>query len=62
MRQQLQGMIAISNNLGHPDLFLTVTCNPKWPKISDYLLPNQRAHDRSDIIARVFKLKQKAIC
>lgn len=41
MGQQLQDMIAISSSLGHPDVFLTVTSNPKLPEITDSLLPNQ---------------------
>src|SRR6266540_5881831 len=44
-----------------PDLFITVTCNPNWPEITNKLLLNQQASDRLDLISRVFKLKLKSI-
>ena len=53
--------MAIVREYGKPDLFITVTCNPKWPKIKKELLPNQKPSDRPDLIARVFKLKLGAI-
>lgn len=31
MRHQMQDIISMSNKLGHPHIFLTVTCNPNWP-------------------------------
>ena len=30
MRQKMQDIIATSNNLGFPDIFLTMACNPYW--------------------------------
>jgi hypothetical protein len=42
---------------GPPDLFITFTCNPKWPEISEALLQYQYANDRPDIIIRVFHMK-----
>ncbi|CDF33944.1 ATP dependant DNA helicase PIF1 [Chondrus crispus] len=59
MRQQMHDMIAISNQIGHPDIFLTMTCNPSWPKITRALLPNQTPQDTPDLCARVFRLKMK---
>src|ERR1051325_2366815 len=53
--------MAIVREFGKPDLFVTVTCNPNWPKIVDELLPNQKPSDRSDLVSRVFNLKLKAI-
>src|SRR6266540_2363707 len=44
-----------------PDLFITVTCNPNWPEITNKLLSNQQASDRLDLISRIFKLKLKSI-
>ena len=61
MQQLYQDSMAIVREFGKPDLFVTVTCNPKWPEITNELLSNQNASDRPDIIARVFKLKLKAI-
>ncbi|XP_070141644.1 uncharacterized protein [Drosophila kikkawai] len=44
-------------NYGRPDLFITFTCNPKWPEITNLLLSGQTSSDRPDITARVFKQK-----
>jgi hypothetical protein len=50
--------MAICSKVGFPDLFITFTCNPNWPEIQRLLSPlRQKAHDRPDIISRVFKLK-----
>lgn len=32
-KYQRELMITVSNKLGHPDLFITFTGNPKWPEI-----------------------------
>ena len=49
---------------GRPDLFITMTCNPKWPELESnvfdepYMATNkQKADHRHDLIARIFKLK-----
>jgi hypothetical protein len=59
MIQNYQDAMAICRWAGYPDLFITFTCNPKWPKIETFLslIPGQRPEDRPDIIARVFKIK-----
>ncbi|CDF33193.1 ATP dependant DNA helicase [Chondrus crispus] len=59
MRQQMHDIIAISNQIGHLDIFLTMTCNPSWPEVTRPLLPNQTPQDRLDLCARVFRLKMK---
>lgn len=47
---------------GGVDAFVTMTANPNWPEIQSALKPGESAEDRSDIVARVFKLKlNKAI-
>ncbi|KAK7089794.1 hypothetical protein V1264_024238 [Littorina saxatilis] len=56
MQQNYQDAMAIVSKYGKPDLFLTYTCNPRCKDICDALLPGQQAHDRPDIVARVFKL------
>ena len=53
-----QDGMAILRKFRKPDLFITMTCNPKWPEIQQELMPGQSAHDRPDIVARVFKLKK----
>lgn len=50
--------MAICSHVGFPDLFITFTCNPKWPEIERLLRPmHLTANDRPDIVARVFKIK-----
>ena len=61
MQQCYQDAMAIINNKGKPDIFLTMTCNPKWPEIQENLLPGQQASDRPDIVARVFHLKKERL-
>lgn len=61
MRKQYYDSMTIVRAFGKPDLFITVTCNPEWPEIQEALLPGQVAAYRPDIVARVFKLKLKAI-
>jgi hypothetical protein len=39
-----------------PDLFITFTCNPKWPEITAELLPGQASNNRHDIVARLFNI------
>lgn len=59
MHEKTQDAMTYVRHYGRPDLFITFTCNPKWPSIADALLPSQKPHDRHDIIARVFHLKVK---
>ncbi|XP_058802130.1 uncharacterized protein LOC131670496 [Phymastichus coffea] len=58
MQQCYQDAMAIVNETGKPDIFLTMTCNPNWPEISENLLPGQQAADRPDLVAKVFDLKK----
>jgi len=73
MTQLFQDAMAIVRTFGKPDIFLTMTCNPKWPEIQDQLLwevhpppganyqrRRQAASDRPDIVARVFEQKKNA--
>ena len=55
--QLYQDSMAMVRRYGKPDLFITMTCNPKWDEITRELLPNQVPNDRPDIIARVFMSK-----
>jgi hypothetical protein len=56
-----QDGMAIVRTIGKPDLFITITCNPNWPEITNALLPGQSAQDRPDLCARVFNMKLKVI-
>jgi len=51
--------MAICRYFHKPDLFLTMTTNPKWPEIFHSLFPGQTATDRPDIVSRVFEQKKK---
>ena len=55
MHGRYMDAMALVRTYGKPDLFITMTCNPKWPEIVDNLLPGQSAEDRPDLCARVFK-------
>ncbi|CAA0842482.1 Unknown protein, partial [Striga hermonthica] len=60
MIQNYQDAMAICRWAGYPDLFITFTCNPKWPEIVRHLEPkNLRPEDRPDIVCRVFRAKLK---
>ncbi|GAA0164736.1 hypothetical protein LIER_20297 [Lithospermum erythrorhizon] len=49
--------MALVQEYGKPDIFLTMTCNPNWIEIKEYLKPGEEAHNRSDLLCRVFKDK-----
>jgi len=53
--------MAICRNFHKPDLFLTITANPKWPEIIHSLFPGQIATDCPNIISQVFEQKKKAL-
>ncbi|XP_050212521.1 uncharacterized protein LOC126664257 [Mercurialis annua] len=59
MMEHYHDAMAICRVFGHPDLFVTFTCNPAWSEISDMLavMDGQTAENRPDIVARVFKFK-----
>ena len=63
MIHNYQDAMAICRWAGYPGLFLTFTCNPKWPKIVSFLelIPGQKLEDRPDNVARAFKIKLDAL-
>jgi hypothetical protein len=61
MHQLYLDAMAIVCNKGHPDLFITFTCNPNWPEIQNALPPGCTTQDRPDLVARVFHLKLKIL-
>ena len=58
MLQLYQDVMAIVRKYSKPDLFISMTCNPKWCEIEENLLPGQSASDRPDIVTRVFNNKK----
>ncbi|KAK4562376.1 hypothetical protein RGQ29_005026 [Quercus rubra] len=59
MIENYQDAMAICRWAGYLDLFITFTCNTKWPEIDLFLprKPGQKVEDRPDVVARVFKIK-----
>lgn len=59
MQQNFQDALAVCRYIGHPDIFLTMTCNPLWDKIQKMMefVPGCFAPNCPDIISRVFRLK-----
>ncbi|KAL0009762.1 hypothetical protein SO802_004870 [Lithocarpus litseifolius] len=59
MIENYQDAMAIYRWAGYPDLFITFTCNAKWPEIELFLSrkPGQKIEDRPDVVAKVFKIK-----
>jgi hypothetical protein len=47
--------LVLVSEWGCPHIFLTLTCNPKWPEIQSQLLNGQTAFNRPDETAPVFK-------
>ena len=50
MLQNYHDAIAICQQLGMPDLFITFSCNPQWKDIYEMLLPEQKPEDKLDKI------------
>ncbi len=61
MHQLYQDAMALVRHFGKPELFITFTCNPKDPGITDALHEDQSPTDRQDIVTRVFYLKLKEL-
>jgi hypothetical protein len=61
MHQLCNDAIAIAAKFGKPDLFVTITCNPKWPEITREVPPGQDVADYPELTARVFAMKLAAI-
>ena len=55
--------MTICRRYGNPDLFITFTCNVKWPEILRDLqnIPGYKAEDRPDLVVRVFNQKLKSL-
>src|SRR3546814_1472353 len=53
--------LALVSAKGKPTVFVTLTCNPRWPEIVRELLDGQTAFDRPEITCRVFHTKLQQI-
>ena len=50
-------VMVLVQTFGKPDIFLTITCNPNWPKIKQELRNNDEIQNRPDLIARIFRVE-----
>ncbi|CAN6870095.1 unnamed protein product, partial [Brassica oleracea] len=58
MKNMYLDAMAICRHFGFPDLFITFTCNPKWPELTRFLKKRGlNSDDRPDVICRMFKMK-----
>ncbi|XP_051156397.1 uncharacterized protein LOC127278640 [Leptopilina boulardi] len=60
-QQCFMDAMRLVQEFGKPNLFITMTCNPKWREITENLLDIEIASDRPDIVTRVFQQKVKEI-
>ncbi|XP_021757489.1 uncharacterized protein LOC110722527 [Chenopodium quinoa] len=61
LKKRYLNAMALVQRFGKPDLFVTMTCNAKWPEITAELSEGEVAADRPDVIARVFRSKLIAL-
>lgn len=57
MHRRYYDAMAVVQKFGKPDLFITMTCNPKWIEILRELEPGETAQDRPDVTVRIFHAK-----
>jgi len=58
LQENFQDAMTICHALGYPSLFITFTCNPKWPELVRLFSKFAcHAEDRPDLVVRVFKIK-----
>jgi hypothetical protein len=46
--------LVLVSKFGCPHVFITLTCNPKWPEMVSQILDGQTANDCPDVTAAVF--------
>lgn len=57
LKRRYLNAMALVQKFGKPDLFAIMTCNPNWPEIKQELAPGEKAQNRPDLIARIFRAK-----
>jgi len=55
--EQVADSLTIATQKGNPTFFITMTCNPESPEITQQLLPGQCFADVPVVVCRVFKQK-----
>ncbi|CAF2057482.1 unnamed protein product [Brassica napus] len=62
MKNNYLDAMTICKHFGFPDLFITFTCNPKWPELTRFLkIRNLKPEDRPEVICRIFKMKLESL-
>ncbi|XP_024963674.1 uncharacterized protein LOC112503936 [Cynara cardunculus var. scolymus] len=62
MMQNYLDAMSLCKWYGYSDLFLTMTCNPKWPEVRRFVKDiGLNPEDRPDILCRLFKIKLDAL-
>jgi len=57
-KENYQDAMTICHARGYPSLFITFTCNPKWPELVRLLDKfSCSSEDRPDLVVRIFKIK-----
>ncbi|XP_024976216.1 uncharacterized protein LOC112514116 [Cynara cardunculus var. scolymus] len=61
MMQNYLDAMSLCKWYGYPDLFLSMTCNPKWPEVRRFVKDTcLNPEDSPDILCRLFKIKLDA--
>lgn len=61
MFEIFQDSMSITCFFRYPDIFETMTANPRWREISEFLMEGQASKDCRDLIAHMFKIKKKSL-
>jgi len=61
MNQRFQDAMALARHYQGFDLFITFTCNPFWPEITNELLHSQSTSDRPDLSVHVFNMYKNSL-
>lgn len=61
MYQNYLDAMSIVQHFGKPSLFITMTCNPKWPEIVNNLDFSRSWNYRPEVVVRVFRCKLKEL-
>jgi len=62
MKNNYLDAMTICKHFGFPNLFITFTCNPKWPELTRFLkIRNLKPEDRPEVICRIFKMKLESL-
>jgi len=58
MQQNYLDAMGTCKHFGFPDVFITFTCNPKWPEITRFVKERKlNVENRPDIICKIYKMK-----